>query len=161
MRRILVMLALTFILVGCDALNEKKEGGLTSKQRAAWQEKRKEVADYPYMVVGYDADENTWMTCVYSDPKLVRYDWKKLSVDLWHKEDRDSARELASRRDSSSIATTSDRPVGEEDPGSSLVLQDGRRDEERQRRRNRPAVSLRQYMQFIQSNPQMVKIPEQ
>jgi hypothetical protein len=165
MRRILVMLALIFTLAGCDALNEKKEGGLTTKQRAAWQEKRKEVADHPYMVVGYDADENSWMTCVFTDPKLVRYDWKKLSVDLWHKDERDSARELAKQKaDSSSIATTVLIDlVGEEDPkavrwfyktGDVLKSANGA---------PRPdlAVSLKQYMLFIQSNPQMVKIPEQ
>lgn len=165
MRRILVMLALPFFLASCDALNEKKEAGLNSTQRAAWQEKRKEVADYPYMVVGYDADEKAWMTCVFTDPKLVKYDWKKLSVDLWHKDEQASARELAKQKaDNSSIAATAlvDLVSGEDPKAIRWFYKTG----DVMKSANgapRPdlGVSLKQYFLFIQANPQMVKIPEQ
>lgn len=164
MRRILV-LSVVLMAAGCDALAEKKEGELTPKQKAAWQEKRKEVADYPYMVVGYDADEKEWMTCVFSDPKLVRYDWKKLSVDLWHKDEKESAVELAKQKaDNSSIAATAvvDLVGGDEPKAIRWYYKQG----DVMKRANgapRPdlGVSLKKYMLFIQTNPSMVKIPDQ
>ena len=59
------------------------------------------------MIVGYDADDKVWMTCIYSDPKLVKYDFKRLSVDLWHKDAKEDARELAKQKaDNPSIAAT-------------------------------------------------------
>ena len=90
-----------------EASSDKKQSELTDKQKAAWEAKRKEVADYPYLVVGYNTDEKEWMTCVYADPKLVKYEWRKKEVDLWHKEEKDSAGSWRSRRP---ITSRSRRP---------------------------------------------------
>jgi hypothetical protein len=165
MRRIVGAVVILYAMVGCDAMTPKKPGELTPKQRADWEEKRKEVADYPYMVVGYDADEKVWMTCVFTDPKLVRYDWKRLSVDLWSKDEKDSARELAKQKaDSSSIATTAVVDlVGSEDPKAILWFYKQGDVLKRANGAPRPdlGVSLKEYLRYVQTNPGMVKIPEQ
>jgi hypothetical protein len=148
---------------GCNALVEKKEGELTSEQKAAWEEKRKEVADFPFMVVGYDADEKTWMTCVFSDPKLVKYEWKRLSVDLWHKDDPNSPRELARQKsDNPAIATTAVIDlVSHEEP--KVLRWYYKQGDVRKSANGAPRpdldVSLKKYLFFIQTNPAMVKIP--
>jgi hypothetical protein len=158
------MVFLALVAAGCNAAAAKKDG-LSVTQRAAWEDKRKEVADYPYVVVGYDVDEKDWMTCAYTDPKLYKYEWKKLTVDLWFKDQMDSAFELARQRaesDNSIACTAVVDLVGEPEP---KALKWFFRDGERLRRSSgapRPdlGVSLKKYLSFVQTHPDMVAVPK-
>jgi hypothetical protein len=163
----LALCAPLFLLVaGCGKLmpSTAEKDPLTSPQRAAWEKARKNATDFPYLVVGYDADSKEWMTRCYVNPNLYQYAWRKTTLDLWFKEDLPSAKALAEKEaDNSSIVTTAVIDLlGKDNPRAVVwYFKDGGV-MKRSNRGPRPHLEteLQEYLLYIQTNPEIVKPPK-
>jgi hypothetical protein len=163
MWRSAVCAAALLLVFGCEPPSVDKDP-LTSQQRSAWEKVRKDVADFPYILVGFDADSKEWMTRCYVDPVLYRYDWKKTQLDPWSKEELDSIKALAKKEaDNRGIVTTAVIDLlGKENPRAVVwYFRDGEVIKV-SNRGPRPYLEaeLRKYLLYIQTNPEMVKPPK-